>query len=55
MAKSTDATARLLTFLTSITVLKDVIVDYFEDCCARDPEEDDSTCGVDFPEAGTCM
>ena len=48
MAKSADDVARILTFPTTITVRSSV-----EDCCCtRDPEEDDSTCGEDFPEAG---
>ena len=51
MAKSADDAACVLTVPTSITDLTDIIRDYFEDRCARDPEEDDSTCGEDF--AGT--
>ena len=51
MAKSADDAARLLTFPISITDLAGVIGEYFEDCCARDPEEDDSTYREDFSEA----
>ena len=53
MAKNADDVAHLLTFPTSITDVAGVIGVYFEDCCARGPEEDDSTYRVYFPEAGT--
>ena len=42
MAKSADD-IRLITFPTQITEFSSVIGDDFEDCCAHNPEEEDST------------